>query len=162
MSRTPGPPTWATIEQTDLLQSYIADYKDISIRNRRYTDFWAELKEVWFGKYPAHQELYPNQALKDLTPEQRDSVTKAMDKTLQVCVESIVPETKLIDDIPAPQKLVPLEGQYQHSYLWSTTPSWSKDLHAQHPKTPAQAIRDVFQAVLPGENPTCCREGAYE
>jgi len=85
MSRTPGPPTWATMEQTNLLQSYITDYKSINSGNHRYTDFWAELKEVWFGKYPAHQELYPNQALKDLTTKERDLVTKAMDRTLKVC-----------------------------------------------------------------------------
>jgi len=85
MGRNPGPPTWATLEQTELLQSYLPDYSAISARDRHYTNFWASLKEVWFNKYSIHMELYPDRPVKDLTVEECQNVTNAMDKTLAVC-----------------------------------------------------------------------------
>jgi len=119
MARTPGPPTWATKEQTEFLQSYFPDYQAISNSNRHYTDFWAELNEAWFGKYPAHQDLHPDQSLKELTVEEREVVTKAMDKTISVCSQFLVflYTHDLTGDLSASQKLVSLESQFKCSYV---------------------------------------------
>jgi len=84
MGRNPGPPSWATQEQTELLQSYLPEYSAIGSADRHYTDFWSNLKEVWFSKYSTHTELYPDRLVKELTVEERQNVTSAMDKTLAV------------------------------------------------------------------------------
>jgi len=112
MGHNPGPPTWATQEQTELLQLYLPDYSAISYGDRHYTNFWANLKEVWFSKYSVHTELYPNRPVKDLSIEERQNVTSAMDKALAVCQCSIcLCGLKLTHILLAPQELVPLENQ---------------------------------------------------
>ncbi|KAF8873305.1 hypothetical protein BD779DRAFT_1679270 [Infundibulicybe gibba] len=73
-----SPKEWPTEEQAKLLAEFLPEYQDVQSKSSGFSDFWAQVNEAWFTKYPEHKSMFPGSTTEEeLSEEQRARLGKA-------------------------------------------------------------------------------------
>ncbi|KAJ3500490.1 hypothetical protein NMY22_g19246 [Coprinellus aureogranulatus] len=73
---------WATKEEREYLIAQIPDYEACQVK-RRYKPFWQRVNAEFLSKFPVIDKLFPGLKITDLSPQQKELYTAAVQRQQQ-------------------------------------------------------------------------------